>query len=131
MPPDEPPLTPEIDPRIPLAAERTLLSWIRTGVALMGFGFVVARFGIFLRGLAAVNAWPVETRVSASAIGVTLVAAGLVVNLWASLRHRRIVRRMMRGEPFDASPRGPVSVGIATVIGGAVLIALLLEAVAG
>src|SRR5579871_5674308 len=32
-----------------LAAERTLLAWIRTGLALMGFGFVVARFGIFLQ----------------------------------------------------------------------------------
>ncbi len=30
------------DPRVPLAAERTFLAWIRTGLALMGFGFVVA-----------------------------------------------------------------------------------------
>ena len=30
-----------------LAAERTFLAWIRTGLALMGFGFVVARFGLF------------------------------------------------------------------------------------
>jgi len=29
-----------------LAEERTFLAWIRTGVSLMGFGFVVARFGI-------------------------------------------------------------------------------------
>jgi len=29
-----------------LAAERTFLEWIRTGLALMGFGFVVARFGL-------------------------------------------------------------------------------------
>lgn len=34
-----------------LAAERTFLAWIRTGLALMGFGFVVARFGIFLQEL--------------------------------------------------------------------------------
>ncbi len=33
-----------------LAAERTFLAWIRTGLALMGFGFVVARFGLFLTG---------------------------------------------------------------------------------
>jgi putative membrane protein len=133
MPPDEPPpkpAGPEIDPRIPLAAERTLLAWIRTGVALMGFGFVVARFGLFLRELAAANAWKVQGRLNASAIGVTLVAVGLFVNLWASLRHRRMVRRMMQGEPFDASPRGPVSVGLATVVGGAVLVAILLEAIA-
>ena len=29
-----------------LAAEPTVLAWIRTGLALMGFGFVVARFGL-------------------------------------------------------------------------------------
>jgi hypothetical protein len=32
-----------------LAAEGTFLAWIRTGLALMGFGFVVARFGLFLK----------------------------------------------------------------------------------
>jgi len=34
-----------------LAAERTFLAWIRTGLALMGFGFVAARFGQFLEVL--------------------------------------------------------------------------------
>jgi putative membrane protein len=34
-----------------LAEERTFLGWIRTGIALMGFGFVLARFGIFLEQL--------------------------------------------------------------------------------
>jgi putative membrane protein len=41
------------DPRVRFAAERTLLAWMRTGLALMGFGFVVARFGLFLREIAA------------------------------------------------------------------------------
>ena len=30
------------DPRVHFAAERTLLAWVRTGLAMMGFGFVVA-----------------------------------------------------------------------------------------
>src|SRR5690606_24434586 len=41
--------------RVFLAAERTLLAWIRTGLALMGFGFLVAKFGVFLREWAAVR----------------------------------------------------------------------------
>ena len=45
-------MTPDRDPRIYFAAERTMLAWIRTGLAMMGFGFVVARFGLFLRELA-------------------------------------------------------------------------------
>ena len=41
---------PEADVRDYFAEERTFLAWIRTGLALMGFGFVVARFGLFLAG---------------------------------------------------------------------------------
>lgn len=37
---DEP--TPPQDPRVRFAAERTLMAWMRTGLALMGFGFVVS-----------------------------------------------------------------------------------------
>jgi putative membrane protein len=44
-----------VDPRVRFAVERTLLAWVRTGLALMGFGFVVARFGLFLREIEAVR----------------------------------------------------------------------------
>ena len=37
------------------ANERTLLTWIRTGIALMAFGFAIARFGLFLREIANVR----------------------------------------------------------------------------
>ena len=38
---------PAADLRDYLAEERTFLAWIRTGLTLMGFGFVVVRFGLF------------------------------------------------------------------------------------
>ena len=56
-----PPGTPESTrTREHLANERTLLAWVRTAVALMGLGFVVARFGLFLRQLALERAAPPE-----------------------------------------------------------------------
>jgi putative membrane protein len=39
------------DPRVYFAAERTLLAWLRTGIAVIGVGFIVARFSLFLRML--------------------------------------------------------------------------------
>ena len=36
------------DPRVLFSAERTLLAWTRTSLTLMGFGFLIERFGLFL-----------------------------------------------------------------------------------
>ena len=36
------------DPRVFFAAERTLMAWTRTAIALMAFGFAIERFGLFL-----------------------------------------------------------------------------------
>ena len=37
------------DPRVFFAAERTLLAWLRTGLTIIALGFVVSRFGLFVR----------------------------------------------------------------------------------
>jgi len=66
------------DPRVYFAAEWTLLAWVRTGLAMMGFGFVVARFGLFLRELAAVPGMPHQKHTGFSLwMGTTLVVLAL------------------------------------------------------
>ena len=67
-----------------LAAERTLLAWIRTGLALMGFGFVVARFGLFLQQLQIMQHTPNEQSYGLSLwFGTALIAVGVIVNVLA------------------------------------------------
>jgi uncharacterized protein (DUF302 family)/uncharacterized membrane protein YidH (DUF202 family) len=82
-----------------LAAERTLLAWIRTGLALMGFGFVVARFGLFLQQLQAMQRVSQPQSYGLSLwFGTALIAVGVVVNGFAGWHHLRLVRQLDRGE---------------------------------
>lgn len=89
------------DPRYRWAAERTLLAWLRTGLALMGFGFVVARFGLFLRELAAVkDVHDSHPKGLSLYIGVALIILGVTVTLLAAREHAQIVRGLNHNEPF-------------------------------
>jgi putative membrane protein len=76
-----------------LAAERTFLAWLRTGLALMGFGFVVARFGLFLQQVQIVEHAPVMRSSGLSLwFGTALIAAGVAAILLSVWRHVQLVR---------------------------------------
>jgi putative membrane protein len=119
---------PPVDPRIYFAAERTLLAWIRTGLAMMGFGFVVARFGVFLRELAASRGATPQQPVGASlALGTTLVVLAVIVHFLAVVRHWRTVRRLEANQPMRLHPLSLVSlVSLALALIGVVVVAYLL-----
>jgi putative membrane protein len=88
-----------------LAAERTLLAWIRTGLALMGFGFVVARFGLFLEQLQIMGRAATERSHGLSLwLGTALIAAGAIVNVAAAWRHLRSVHELDRGVTSHPRP---------------------------
>ncbi|MGO9062580.1 MAG: YidH family protein [Candidatus Binataceae bacterium] len=98
-----------------LAAERTFLAWIRTGLALMGFGFVVARFGLFLREIAmTTHAHPLESTGLSLWIGTALLVVGASVNVAATIHHVRLIGRLKRGEEIGRS--SAVAIGVALIL---------------
>lgn len=118
----------ERDPRVYFAAERTLLAWVRTGLAMMGFGFVVARFGLFLRELAAVRGELVVSTGGGSLwAGTALVLLGVIVNVYAAIAHRRFARRFRRGEPEPHDSQFGIIIAGVLALAGIAMAAYLLS----
>src|SRR6185503_1466505 len=85
------------DPRVFFAAERTLLAWVRSGLTMMAFGFVVARFGLFLGLMPASNqsaAGAPHFNWISSTLGIALVVLSATVILGALYNHRLYVRTL-------------------------------------
>lgn len=75
------------------ANERTFLAWLRTSIALIGFGFALARFGIFLRQLQGAVTNQEATAppiVNSEMLGVSLVIFGIIVIALAARRYNQV-----------------------------------------
>lgn len=106
------------DPRVRFAAERTLLAWLRTGLAMMGFGFVVARFGLFLREIAVIGHVVGNHPASGWSlwIGVGLIVLGVAVSLLATFEYFRFVQRSQQNRLY--TPRTTcLAVAVAVILG--------------
>ena len=90
---------PPSDPRVYFAGERTMLAWLRTGITVMAFGFVVARFGLILRLLQAQGGPQLDPGMSPY-LGVTLVGLGVVAIAGGAIQYRRFHRTV----PADDRP---------------------------
>jgi putative membrane protein len=87
-----------------LAEERTFLAWIRTGISLMGFGFVVARFGILGNMSYLPQQLPAAQPHELSVwLGAVLIVIGAIVNLFSARRFMRLVGELNRDRFADRS----------------------------
>lgn len=81
-----------------LANERTFLAWIRTSIAIMGFGFVVVKFALFIKQISLVltnKQTVLPGKGYSTQIGVLLVAVGVFMAMYSYLRYRTTEKQLL------------------------------------
>jgi putative membrane protein len=81
------------DPRVFFAAERTLLAWTRTGLALMAFGFVIERFGLFIHIFMPKDGQTLQ-RDASLWVGVAFIVLGAVVAVLSAIQYRSFLKTL-------------------------------------
>lgn len=109
-----------------LANERTFLAWVRTGVAVVVFGFAIGRFAIAIRQWIAIQGpgHVVPTSGVSVWFGTAAILGGVLVCLAGLLRYRRTREQIDSG---NFQPAGFIIdvVGIVTSLFGLALAAYL------
>jgi len=112
-----------------LAAERTFLAWVRTSIAVASLGFVVAKFGIWLREFAAQLNPQIHMQSTALSlpIGIAMMVFGGALTLAAAWHFRIVSRAIERGE-IRSSTSLVVTITLGVTLLTLVMIAYLLAA---
>jgi putative membrane protein len=96
------------------ANERTYLAWLRTGIAIIAFGFVLERFDIFLHTIVKSLAADPVHHISHGGreAGLALVLVGLLTLALATWRFAVTSRKISDEQVITYDPRNAMRLGI-------------------
>jgi putative membrane protein len=110
-----------------LANERTFLAWIRTSIALMGFGFVIVKFTLFLKQLSLLlETKDIPSNGYSSVVGVVMVAIGVIIAILAFLQYKKN-EKWINNNYYVSSSLLSLLITFILIIGGMFLIFYLLS----
>lgn len=89
----------KIVPNDHLANERTLLAWIRTGIAIMAFGFVVVKFSFFLKQFSYMLGKDTKIyHARSGTIGIAIVVAGLLCLIFSYIHYKCTEKKLLNND---------------------------------
>lgn len=109
------------------ANERTFLAWVRTAIAVMAFGFLVAKFNLFLKVAAQSLAGtsgrsvPVPGGGFGDVAGLILIVAGTAMVAMAAARFIRMAQAIDSPEPRPGGARMDLALAALMVVLGIAL----------
>src|ERR1051326_2354056 len=80
-----------------LANERTFLAWVRTGAAIVIFGFAIGRFSIALRQLSSLEGHPLRRSAISVWMGASSIVLGVMLVVAGLVRYRKTRVRLDQG----------------------------------
>ena len=104
-----------------LANERTFLAWIRTSIALMGFGFVIVKFALFLRQISLfMDLKHLGSQASSSVVGVIMIILGVVIALMSFVQYKTH-EKQLKNNSYAPSSSLLLFITLIIMIGGIIL----------
>ena len=121
--------------RVHMANERTFLAWIRTGIGIMAFGFVVEKFALFVRqfGFILEKSGYQGNQVShppgySSTLGIFLVGLGALMGVLSFIRYKK-VEKQIDEDSYQPSLILDILLTIAVLATGVFLVIYLIHSV--
>lgn len=113
------------DPRVLFAAERTLLAWSRTSLALLAFGFVIERAGLILKALSPQHAGSGH-EIMTFWLGLGFILLGTFAATYSSRQYVAVLKTLTPAEiPAGYAPRWGLMVNAVVACLGGVLVVVL------
>jgi len=114
--------------RTRMAADRTLMGWIRTALSMIGFGFTIYKFLESFPAKEGPSGIGVLMQHSPRTVGLTLISLGVFSLVIACLQHRQYVKKLRSDQPYRPWDLGLVVAALIGLLGLAMIVSIILRA---